>query len=206
MSTGHGPASSWPRWPTDLRCTARTPNHLHETPARALVAIPHGKANQMSDTPTTDDDTPTPDSPPADPPARDEIDWKAEARKWEERAKANKDAADKLAAIEEASKTEAQKLADRAAAAEAKVAEYEAREQIAAWKAEVAQATKVPAEALRGATKEEIEAHAETLSSLIKPNDGPAIGPYVPPEGIVPAGDLASTADKFAAAVESALP
>lgn len=47
-----------------------------------------------------------------------EPDWKAESRKWEERAKANKDAAEKLAAFEESQKTEAQKLADRAEAAE----------------------------------------------------------------------------------------
>lgn len=67
----------------------------------------------------------------------------------------------------EASKTEAQKAADRLAALESQVTEYETREQIAAWKAEVAEATNVPASALAGSTKEEIEAHAAILQPLI---------------------------------------
>lgn len=45
----------------------------------------------------------------------DGTDWKAEARKWEQRAKDNKSAADRLAALEQSQKTEAEKLADRLA-------------------------------------------------------------------------------------------
>lgn len=56
--------------------------------------------------------TPTPEAP------KPETDWKAEAKKWEARAKENSKAATQLAAIEEANKTEAQKTADRLAAAE----------------------------------------------------------------------------------------
>lgn len=41
-----------------------------------------------------------------------EVDWKARARDWEKRAKANADAATKLTELEESQKTEAQKLAD----------------------------------------------------------------------------------------------
>lgn len=52
------------------------------------------------------------------PPAKPETDWKAEAKKWEARAKENKTAADRLTALEESQKTEQQKLADRATAAE----------------------------------------------------------------------------------------
>ena len=48
----------------------------------------------------------------------DPVDWKAEARKWEARAKENAPAVKRLAEIEEANKTEAQKAADRLAAAE----------------------------------------------------------------------------------------
>ena len=95
-------------------------------------------------------------------------DWKAEARKWEQRAKDNSTAAARLTEIEEASKTEAQKLADRAAAAESRVAEFEAREQIAKWKAEVAEATGVPAALLAGDTKEAIGAHAAIAKPLIE--------------------------------------
>jgi hypothetical protein len=84
---------------------------------------------------------PTGSNPPADPqpepqpdpkPAKDEgTDWKAEARKWEQRAKENSSAAKRLADYEEAQKTEQQKLADRleavqqeAAAAKAEATRY----------------------------------------------------------------------------------
>lgn len=56
-------------------------------------------------------------------PAKPETDWRAEAKKWETRAKENKTAADRLAEIEEANKTEAQKAADRLKAAETEAAE-----------------------------------------------------------------------------------
>lgn len=115
-------------------------------------------------------------------PAAPEPDWKAESRKWEQRAKENKAAAERLAEIEEASKTEAQKQAERTAELEAKVKEYETREQIAAWKAEVSKETGVPAVALAGSTKEEIEAHAATLKPLI----GQATPTTDPPPAVVP--------------------
>lgn len=77
---------------------------------------------------------PKPADPPADPPKdpaqdspKDLTDWKAEARKWEERAKSNKDAATKLAEIEAANQTEAEKEKARADAAEAKVNESNLR-------------------------------------------------------------------------------
>lgn len=112
------------------------------------------------------------------PPAQ-ETDWKAEARKWESRAKENSSAADRLAEIEEASKTEAQKQADALAKAQAQVKEYQGREQVAAWKTEVAAATGVPANVLAGATKEEIEAHAESLKALITPSTAAGAAAHV---------------------------
>lgn len=133
-----------------------------------------------------------------------ETDWKAEARKWESRAKANADAAARLAEIEEAAKTAEQKAAERLAELEQKVAEYETREQVAAWKAQVAEATGIPADALRGSTLEEIQAHGEQLKALIpaeQPKKG-AIGPYVPSEGASPSGAVGgSKGDLFAEAV-----
>ena len=96
-----------------------------------------------------------------------EPDWKAEARKWEKRAKENSDAAQRLAEIEEANKTEQQKQAERLAELESQVSDYQTREQIAAWKAEVAAETGVPADVLSGSTKEELEAHASKLKPLI---------------------------------------
>lgn len=56
-----------------------------------------------------------------------EPDWKAEARKWESRAKENKGAAERLAEIEEANKTAEQKAAERLAAAEKAASEAEAK-------------------------------------------------------------------------------
>ena len=140
-------------------------------------------------TETTPEAAATPEAP------AQETDWKAEARKWEARAKENSKAADRLSEIEEANKTEAQKVADRLAAAEAKVAEYEREKQTAAWRNEVAEATGVPVAALRGSTKEELEAHAEALKSLITPEKKGATGPYVPPKGdpTTPATDAPTT-------------
>lgn len=73
-------------------------------------------------------------NPPAEPPAQDSTDWKAEARKWEQRAKDNKSAADRLAQVEDANKTDLQKAQDAAAkaVADAQAAQLElSRERIA---------------------------------------------------------------------------
>jgi len=86
----------------------------------------------MSDTPNP---TPTPSdvAPPAQatdaptPEPKVDIDWKAEARKWEQRAKEYKPSADRLAEIEEANKTEAQKATEKTVAAERRAAEAEAK-------------------------------------------------------------------------------
>ena len=110
-------------------------------------------------------------------------------------------------AFVEAQKTEAQKVADRLAAAEAKVQEFETEKQAAILRKEVSKATGVPADALRGNTKEELEAHAATLKTLITPADGkrPAVGPYVPPEGSAPSGAVQAPGDIFAEFMNDAL-
>ena len=122
-------------------------------------------------------------------PAEEPTDWKAEARKWESRAKENKTAADKLAEIEEASKTETQKAIERAEKAEKALAKRENDDALTAARAEVSKATGVPAAALRGTTKEELEAHAAELAPLIAPPEKKgALGPYVPAEGSATSG------------------
>lgn len=95
-------------------------------------------------------------------PQGDGIDWKAEARKWERRAKENAEAARRLREAEEAEKTELQRLAERAEAAEKRAAEAEGR----LLRLEVAQAkglTAAQAKRLTGSTKEELEADADEL-------------------------------------------
>lgn len=78
----------------------------------------------------------------------------------------------------EAAKSDLQKALDKAAAAEKKAADLQAEKteretkeahakQVADWTAEVAEATNVPAGLLRGATKEELQAHAEALKPVI---------------------------------------
>ncbi len=148
--------------------------------------------SDTTETPPADPDTPaikTEETAPAQ-----ETDWKSEARKWEERAKANKAAADKLAEFEESQKTEAQKAADRAAELEAKVKEYETREQVAAWKAAASKRTGVPVAALAGSTQEEVDAHADTLQPLIAKTPG---GPVVPDAGDTPPSKPADDTRSF---------
>ena len=75
----------------------------------------------MSDATSTPTDAETPAEPAQDEqnaPEAEETDWKAEARKWEQRAKDNKSAADELATLKNSQKTESERLAE--ALAEAK--------------------------------------------------------------------------------------
>jgi hypothetical protein len=121
-------------------------------------------------------------SPPAGAPAQEPTDWKAEARKWEQRAKDNlakvtelSPAAARLAEIEEANKTAEQKAAERFEALEKsdreKAAAIEAREQ-KLLRYEVAAAKGLDLKAalrLQGATKEELEADADDFAKSFIP-------------------------------------
>lgn len=138
------------------------------------------------------DPTPNPtDSAPTDPPtdpAQDPTDWKAEAerlkgeaRKWETRSKENGAAAKRLAEIEESQKSDLQKALDRAEAAERRAAEFETAQQIQAWKADISKETGVPVQYLRGATEDELKAHAVELAPVFKDR-----GPTVPTVGQTP--------------------
>lgn len=116
-------------------------------------------------TPAETPEAPTP-APPT--PAQDPTDWKAEARKWEERAKGNKSALDELTGKFTAADTERTELASKLQA-------YEAEKERAQLVSDVAKTTGIPASALRGSTREELEAHAAELAELIKPS-----GPVIP--------------------------
>jgi hypothetical protein len=129
--------------------------------------------------PTPEPVSPEPTANPTDP--AQETDWKAEAdrlkaeaRKWETRSKENGAAAKRLAEIEESQKSDLQRALDRAEAAERRAAEFETVQQIQAWKADIAKATGVPAQYLRGTTEDELKAHAEELKPLVQ-NRGPVI-------------------------------
>lgn len=110
-----------------------------------------------------------------------------------------KDKATKFDEIDERSKTELQKLTERAEKAERLIAERdeadrkakaeaELREKLAKEAADIVKGSKVPATALRGNTREELQAHFAELNALIpeeQPRKG-VFGPYVPPEGKTP--------------------
>lgn len=116
------------------------------------------------------DTEPTPDAP-ADAPdqteapaqeAKAETDWRAEAKKWESRAKENKTAAERLAQLEESQKSEQQKLMERAEAAERERDEVRTealRLRIAHEKG----LTPRQAARLRGSSEEELTADADAL-------------------------------------------
>lgn len=121
-----------------------------------------------------------------------EIDWKAEARKWESRAKENTDAlASKEAELRKLAESH-DGLTSKVSELEASIAEAEKAKKFAETLSEVANAAGVPADVLRGSTREELEAHAETLKSLIKP-----AGPIVPTAGDSPASNSADQEREF---------
>ena len=141
----------------------------------------------------------TPEAPEA--PESQEVDWKAEARKHERRAKenlaaakANEDAAKRLAEIEEAQKTEAQKAQDALSKAQQELA----AERTARVRAEVAAAKGVPASLLTGSTQEELEASAADLIEFkgvpAEPSPFPKADPSQGARGSVIGG---TNADRF---------
>lgn len=128
-----------------------------------------------------------------------EIDWKAEARKHEARAKenaakakANETAAQRLAEIEDANKTEIERVAARAEAAEKRAAELEAK----SLRTDVAVEKGVPVGLLTGSTKEELEASAEALIAFRGEKTSTSL--VVPTEGTSPAKAGGSGEREFA--------
>lgn len=86
---------------------------------------------------------------------KDYDELKAKAAKWQE--------------AEDASKSEVDKLREANAALQKQIDDAAAAKQQAEWVSEVAKAKDVPAELLRGSTKEELEAHADQLHAVLHP-------------------------------------
>ena len=132
---------------------------------------------------TEPEETDAPDAPPATPAQepKPETDWKAEAKKWELRAKENKTAAERLTTLEDSQKTEAQKLTDRATAAEDRAAKAEHKMLVAAVALEKGM-TNSQARYLQGASEEELSASADQIltdfpSGPRRPNGDVGQGP-----------------------------
>lgn len=129
----------------------------------------------MSDEITTETIEPETTSEVAEPQGNAETDWKAQARKWEARAKeaqADRELAAKWREYESSQKSEHEKLAEELAKANAIA--NEATSKLTRY--EVAAEKGIPAEAidlLTGNTKEDLEAAAEKLLSLIADQSKP---------------------------------
>jgi hypothetical protein len=124
---------------------------------------------------------PAQETPPETAPEVEETDWKAEARKWEQRAKENKSAADRLAELEDANKSEIQKASDKATAAEKAAAE--AKAEALRWKVAAKHGiTEEDADLfLTGTDEETLTKQAQRLTERV--TDRKKNGNHVPREG-----------------------
>lgn len=96
---------------------------------------------------------------------------KANSRKWEKQAKANKEAAGELAKAQEAGKTAEEQIADL----KKRLDDKERAEERRKVAAKVAREKGVPADLLVGDTAEEMEAWADGLLSHFKPKTGATV-------------------------------
>lgn len=113
-----------------------------------------------------------------------------------------KKAYEELNDLKEAQKSDLEKATSRAEEAEQKLAEYEHKAEVATWRSEVSKETGVPAEAISGNTKEEMQSCAESLKKYFPDSSKP----FISSDGNAPA-NLAghATRDQFAAAVDKLL-
>jgi hypothetical protein len=130
-----------------------------------------------------------------------EIDWKAEARKWENRAKsakADSEAAQKWREYEQSLKPEQERLAEELAQARAEASDNALKLK----RYEIASRKAIPADAidlLTGQTEEDLEASADKLLSLLANQSKTPTKPDLN-QGKPNAGGT-STADQFASAL-----
>lgn len=132
--------------------------------------------------------------------------WKAQARKHERNARANKakadanaEAAAELQKLKDADLTDVEKAKKRADELEKELSAYKAKDEVAGWVREVSKATGVPEAALHGSTLEEVEACAESLKEFFPSKTGaPVVNTGKPSSD-----ETAQTArEQFAEAVE----
>lgn len=134
---------------------------------------PADEVTTGQETPTNDDsqaNSTNPEGTGEQPEGLDE--WKAHARQWESRSKANKTALDEAEAqiatltaerdeVDQAKTTLETETTDL----RTKIADFEARDALAELVKTVSADTGVPADALRGETEDELRSHAQTLKS-----------------------------------------
>lgn len=135
-------------------------------------------------------------------------DWKAEARKWEKRAKENSAAAEELDALKTAQMSEQDRLVKRAEEAERKLAEANATIQHASDVADVSAQTGVPASLLQYcADRDAMEAFAKQFGESMQAQQPTHSAPMAPTNrqtGGAPAAHR-SNADAFADMLDNIL-
>lgn len=109
---------------------------------------------------------------------QEQVDQIVEKRSAKERGKYKdydelKSKAMKLDEMENAGKSEIDKLKESNAALRKQIDDAAAEKQHAEWVSEVAKDKDVPAELLRGGSKEELEAHADLLRAALHPASKP---------------------------------
>ncbi len=95
-------------------------------------------------------------------------DWKAEARKWEARAKANKDKADELDALKEAQMTESEKLQKELEKAKQENSALKQEKERSTWISEVSQDTGLSVAQLKAIAAESKEELAEKAQLFVQ--------------------------------------
>lgn len=103
--------------------------------------------------------------------------WKAKARYWEGKAKANKDKAAKYDELEEASKSELQKATERAQRAESELEHMRRESERNALVSRIASESNVPAALLVGDDEEQLR---ESAAALVEWNS--STRPSFPPD------------------------
>lgn len=155
-----------------------------------------------TDNPSAPQGTPeTPAESVVEAPAQDATDWKAEARKWEARAKENAVKARRADELEESQKSEIQKAQERADAAERELATTKQE----TLRLSVAAKHGVPAHLLSGSNEDEIEASAQALIEFRGEQATPdQVRLVIPTEGGAPA-PAALNGDPLLASLKSKL-
>lgn len=109
----------------------------------------------------------------------DNTDWKAEARKWEQRAKENKGKADEFEEYRTKTERELERAKARAEKAEAQACGLAHANEVRQWVSEVSKEAEIPAEVLtelKFETREDLQALAEKLKPYFEHSIAPTIG------------------------------
>jgi len=104
-------------------------------------------------------------------------DWKAQARKWEQRSKANAKAAEEL----ESAKAALSEALERAEKAEATISEREAAEKRDAAIKAASESSGVPVEVLQGYGGDDLEEYAKGIAKYFEKQS--TNRPYIPTDG-----------------------